>query len=229
MVCIRNSLIGTVVLAVLLSSSAYAIQRTATRSSFIEFRGGYAMPQGSHRGFPDAPFTGDSGGILEFDAENVYKDGFFLGIGVGQVLAGSWFGSVNFDYARNEVQRPVEQRFGNAIYSRTFERGTAYRQYDLTFRTGYSFLNLAQSSLSPYIGLNGSAGLEVLSTPGFATNNEFDFGLGLDFGLDFKVWSAPNNRSFMTVSSLNSWNFVSTGERVSHLSVGAGIRYFFKR
>jgi hypothetical protein len=186
------------------------------------------MPQGTHKGMPGSPFATDDGDILEFNAPNVYKDGYYLGIGIGQVMDGAWFASVGFDYARNEVQRPIEQRFGDDIFSTTMERGTTYRQYDLTFRTSYSFIDLDHNPMSPFVGLNGSAGLQVLSAPGYASNNEFDFGLGLDFGLDFKVWSASDKRSFMTVSSMNSWNLVSTGARVSHLSVGAGIRYFYK-
>lgn len=225
---IRNSLIWTVVLAVFLSSSSYAIQRAARRTSFVEFRGGYAMPQGTHKSLLGSPFWGPADGIYEIDATNVFEDGFDLGISYGQVLSGHWSGSVGFDYARNEVQRPIQQMIGDYPYVVSFAKETVYKRFDLTFAAGYSFIDLAHDSWSPYGGLRATAGLNTATAPGVETLSEFEYGLGLDFGLDFKIWSAPDNRSFMTVSSLNSWNLVSTGERVSHLSIGAGIRYFYK-
>lgn len=210
------------------NSSSYAIQRVAPKLGVLEFRGGYAMPLGDYNGIPGLDFVFDDTELVSFDADNVFNEGFALGISYGQIAGGHWLMSIGLDYARNKIKNPILQDIGNFQYSMAFLDDQTYQQYDLSLRGAYLFNNLAHTFWSPFFGLGASAGLSSTSSPGYQTESEFDFGLSLDFGLDYKLWKAAGNRSFVTLSSINSWNFVATGDRISYLQVGGGIKYYFK-
>ncbi len=224
----RTTLLLAAVLLVGVAGQSYAIQRVAPRIAVLEFRGGYAMPLGSYDGIVGVPFEFDPGEIVHFDAERVYRDGLHLGISLGRLSGNHWQRSVGFDYARSRIENPIEQEIGIYIYTISFPEDLTYQQYDLTLRQAYLFNNLTQTAWNPYFGLSATAGLAVVTAPGFETESQLTFALGLDFGLDFKVWQAADNRSFVTLSSINSWDFLATGERVSYLQVGGGIKYYFR-
>ena len=209
-------------------SQAFGIERVAARFSYLELRSSYAMPQGEYDGLPGMDFLFDDTELVTFDANKVFDDGFAFGLTYGQMLGGNWRASVGFDYARNKIKNPILQQKGIYEYRITFLDDETYQQYDLTFRGAYSPTNLAQTPLSPYVGLGASAGLSSATAPGYENELEFNLGVSLDFGLDVKLWQAADNRSFVALSSINSWNFLTTAERISHLQVGGGIRYFFK-
>lgn len=209
-------------------SPAYGIERVAARFGYLELRFSYAMPQGEYDGIPGMDFVFDSTELVSFDAGRVFDDGFAAGLTYGQMLGGNWRASVGFDYARNKIKNPILQEKGIYEYRITFLDDETYQQYDLTFRGAYSPTNLAQTPWSPFVGLGASAGLSSATAPGYENQLEFDFGMSLDFGVDVKLWQAADNRSFLALSSMNSWNFLTTAQRISHLQVGGGIRYFFK-
>ena len=224
---LRNSLVLTIVLAIGLGGSASAIQRVAAKVGVLEFRVGYAMPQGDYDGIPGMDFLFDDTELVAFDAERVYKDGFTVGLSYGQILNKHWLISVGLDYTRNKVKNPILQEIGQYQYSIDFLEDPTYHQYDLSFRSGYFLNNPVRHAWTPYFGVAALVGVSTVSAPGHETNSELDFGMSLDFGLDFKIWAEPDSRTFVTLSSINSWNFLSTKERVSHLQIGGGIKYFF--
>jgi len=223
-----KTLLATLALVLGASAPSFAIQRVAARFGVLEVRFGYAMPQGQYDGLPGLDFIFDESELVEFDADRVYKDGFALGLSYGQMLGGNWRVSVAFDYSRNEIRNPILQQIGLYEYSIAFPHRLTAHQYDLTLRGAYAFTDLSQTVWSPFVGVGLSTGLSSNTSPGYTTESEFDFGMCLDFGLDVKIWQAADNRSFVALSSINSWNFLSTGERVSHLQIGGGIKYFFK-
>jgi len=224
----HKTLLATLALILAAGTPAFAIQRVAARFGVLEVRFGYAMPQGQYDGLPGLDFIFDETELVEFDADRVYKDGFALGLSYGQMLGGNWRASVAFDYARNEIKNPIFQRIGDYEYTITLPDKWTFHQYDLTLRGAFAFTDLSQMAWSPFVGLGVSTGLSTVRSPGYATESEFDFGMSLDFGLDVKLFQAADNRSFVALSSINSWNFLSSGERASHLQVGGGIKYFFK-
>jgi hypothetical protein len=222
--------IGTLALMLLVAAAtpAHAIQRVAPRIGIIEVRFGYAMPLGEYDGLPGLDFIFDESDLVSFDAENVFEDGFAAGISYGQMLGGHWRASFGFDYARNKVKNPIMQQIGDYLYRIDFTDDLTYNQYDLSFRTAYAFTDLRQYRWSPFLGLGAMAGLSTSQSPGYETQMKLDFGMDLDFGLDVKLWEGADKRSFVALSSINSWNFVATGDRVSYLQIGGGLRYFFK-
>jgi len=229
MVSMKNIGISALALIMAAATPAGAIQRVAAKFGIVEARFGYAMPLGEYDGLPGLDFIFDESELVAFDAERVYEDGYAFGLSYGQALGGHWRASVGFDYARNKVKNPIIQRIGDYQYSiEDLPNNLSNDQYDLAFRTAYAFTDLNQLGWSPFLGLGALAGLSSSRSPGYPANSEFDFGMSLDFGLDVKLWQGSDGRTFAALSSINSWNFVTTGERVSHLQIGGGLKYFFK-
>ena len=228
MVFFRKILWIAPILLVGLAGQAFAIQRVAPKIGVLEFRGGYGTPQGNYDGIVGVDFVFGADEIIEFDAEDVYDNGFTAGIGYGQVVGGHWLLSLSLDYARNKIKNPIERETGDYLYTISFVEDPTYNQYDLTLHGGYLSNDLAHSIWSLNFGLSAAAGISSLTSPGYETETQGNFALGLDFGLDLKIWTAADKRSFMTLSSINNWNFLSTGARASQLQIGGGIKYFFK-
>jgi len=223
----RTKFILIVALILVQVASAGAITRAARKVGFLEFHGGYTMPQGSHWGLTGASFETSTHVPLKGDATDIYKDGFNAGIAYGQIYDKHWLVSLGIDFARNAVKDPILLTDGNDLYTNSFQEKRTYQRYDLTLRFLYTPANPVRHAWTPVVGLSANAGLSTLSIPGYQSNSELDFGLNLDFGVDVKIWALPDSRQFVTLSSINSWNFLSTKERVSHLQIGAGIKYFF--
>jgi hypothetical protein len=211
-----------------IAGQALAIQRVAPRLSLLEFRGGYGMPLGSYDQIIGTTFEFDPGEIVSFDAERVYAEGYNLGFSYGQMIGGHWLAAIGFDYARHKIENPIEQEIGPYIYTISFLGNPRYSQYDLTLKGQYVFNNLAHQVWSPFVGLAASAALSTLSAEGFETESDGTFALSLDFGVDFKIWKSSDGRAFLTLASVNSWDFVASDTRPNLLRIGGGLRYFFK-
>jgi hypothetical protein len=228
----RIKILVPAVLLLSVAIPAHAIERVASRFGALEIRFGYAMPLGEYDGLPGLDFifedSASGAELVDFDAERVFDDGFAFGFSYGQILAGRWRASIGFDYARHDVKNPIIQQIGDYQYSIAFPDDVSYNQYGLSFRVAYAPTDLHRQGWSPFVGVGALSGLSAISSPGYETDSEFDFGMSLDFGLDVKLWENPDARSFVALSSINSWSFVATGERVSHLQIGGGLKYFFK-
>jgi hypothetical protein len=223
-----KSILAILILTVFACGQALAIQRVAPKMGVWEFRGSYAMPQGTYDGIVGIPFDFGNGQYFEADAEDVYEDGFGFGVSYGQIVGGHWQFSIGFDYSQSDVLDSLGWVLADTLFSITFVGPTEAHQYDLTLRGVYELNNLAHTFWSPFFGLSAATGLTSVSTRGYESDNQINFALNMDFGLDVKIWQDANNRSFVTLSSMNSWNFLTTGERASYLQIGGGIKYFFK-
>ena len=221
----RIALWVTLTLVSGIAVNSFAIERVPGRMNYLEIRSGYAMPLGDYTGLPGVPFVDQDGFPVSIEGTNVYKDGVSFGVGYGQVFGGKWIAGASFEYARNAVKDPIIQP-GFAPVS--FPKESAYNHYAIVLNWAYAPLDLRDQSWSPYFGPSVSLGLASLSAPGYVTEYQTDFGLDLAFGMDFRVWQSADNRSMVALSSINSWNFVATSDRVSHLQIGGGLKYFFK-
>ncbi len=219
---------ATLALICVISGQTSAIERVAARMGYMEVSSSYAMPLGSYNGIPGMPFEFDAGSTFSYDANRVYNDGFGVGLTFGKAYISNWRIAVGFDYARNKIKNPISQAGGLYEYTIAFMDDPTYHQSDVKLHCAYAPLNLTESYWTPFVGLGASLGLGSVSTPGYQTDYQFNTSLAADFGLDVKLWTAPDKRSFVTFSSINSWTFVATGDRIKHLQVGGGLRYFFK-
>ncbi len=217
--------IGLVIAA---ASSSWAIQRVAPRLNVIEIYGGYAMPYGEYDGTVCDDFIYE-GRKLKTDADNIYDDGFSFGMSYGRVLNTHWLVSVGLRFTQSSFKDIIVADL-NADTQVGFvlpETPNA-RQYDVDLNCNYMFNDLNNAFWSPYLGLGVNAGVSEASFEGYNNEHEASIALSCNFGLDLKVWSASDNRSFVTVGSFNTWNIIGSGDRPSYLHLGGGIKYYFR-
>ena len=62
----------------------------------------------------------------------------------------------------------------------------------------------------------------------YADENELKFTVSVNFGADIKVWTAPSGRSYVALSSVNSWDLLASGQRPRYLNIGGAIKYYFR-
>ena len=219
--------VALLVLILMTSSSAVAIQRVSPRLYVVNFYGGHAAPLGTYDGIVGLDF--DIGRErVEFDADNVYDNGFHLGASYGMIKGGHLLMSVGIHYIQHDVKNPIRQTIGDYVYSVEFAQAPTLKQYDLDVNVNYLFMDLNTGVWSPYFGGAVSAGMSSASYEGYDNEYEAGLALGFNFGADFKLWSAADNRSFVTLSSVNSWNLVASGDRPRYLHIGAGVKYYFR-
>ncbi|MEW5795539.1 MAG: hypothetical protein AB1772_04180 [Candidatus Zixiibacteriota bacterium] len=220
-----KAVLTVLALVVGVAGQSWGIQRVAARFAYLELRFAYAMPQGEYDGLPGSEFETNDGYGLEIDGTHIYEDGYSFGLAYGRLFEGKWALGAGFEYARHRVKNPIVVPGFEPV---RFPERSTYHHYAIALRATYSPLDLKESGWSPYLGPAATFGLAALTSPGYITEYEADFGLDIEFGLDVTLWQAADNRSFLALSSINSWNFLATDDRVSHLQIGGGIRYFFK-
>lgn len=212
----------------LVGTSALAINKVAPKYSMVEFFGGYAEPLGNYEG---TMVTGDftyMGQVYEAKAGSIYEPGFTLGVTYGKLVNGRWLASAGLRYTRNKFDDPILVPAGPVTISYDPPTATTLSQWDLDINLNYQFFDLKKVSASPYVGLGLHPGFSVVQADGYQNENEFNFAGGVNFGADIKIWEGYGKRSFVTLSTINSWNFFSTNDRPRELTIGGGIKYFFK-
>jgi hypothetical protein len=221
----RKALMAAAALVLLMAGQIMAIERVPARFGYIVTGFGFAMPQGDYDGFPNRDFVSDSGAAVTIDGSNLYKDGLSFTLGYGQLIGSRWLFGVCFDYSRHQVKDPVAQPGYEPV---SFPKKSTYSHYAIAVRPSFAPLDVRESGWTPFVGSSFTFGLASMTAPGYVSEYEATFGMDIDFGADVRLWEASDSRSFLTLSSLNSWNFLSTGTRVSQLQIGGGLRYFFK-
>ena len=224
-------------LALLSVENVSAITRTTRTLNFVEFYAGSSMPQGTYTGLPDFNFIINNR-LVDVDAEDVYDNTFHLGLGYGQLRGSHLLFSLGFKYTKHDVKDtilifiydgpldtipPIQ---GDTIV--TVDSSTNYNQFDLEFNLNYMITDITKSPFAPYVGIGVQAGLLSISGGGFQSQNEVMLGLRLNFGADFKIWSAKDGTSLLTLSSLNSYDFYGSNQKPKYLNLGFGFRYYFR-
>ena len=215
-------IILAVALALLPIENVNAITRTTRTFNFVEFYAGSSMPQGTYTGLPDFDFI-INGSLVDVDAEDVYDNSFHLGFGYGRLRGSHLLYSLGFKYTKHDVLDSIPLT-PTAYAVSPF----TYNQYDLDFDLNYMLTDISKSSFSPYVGAGVQAGLLTISSDGFETESEATLSLSINFGGDMKIWSAGDGRSFITLSSANSYDFYGSNQKPKYLNLGFGFRYFFR-
>lgn len=218
-----------------LGSTSQAITRVARKLYVIDLFSGYGSPVGNYSAIPGDDFYYD-GAIHEFPADQVYDGSFHIGIDYGQLWANHLLTQVGFRYVHHNLKDTI----GNARDAFYYNTKPKLNQYDLDLNFNYLVTNIYETFGSPYVGLGLHGGITNVSTEGIvvsgeegdivtsSSQNELTFAMSLNFGAEFKVFTAPSGKSFVTLASVNSWDFVSTNDRPKYLNIGGAIRYYFR-
>ncbi len=221
----RKSIVSVVILAAIFVcvAPAQAINRTVIRYNTFSVYGGLTQPIGSVSGtvFYDFSLNG-----REYDvaAKDLYQEGFHIGMNYGRVVKGHFMVTVGLRYTTHDVKNPI---VSNGV-SVTLPEIPTYRQYDLDVNLDYYFMNLRYSKFSPYFGFGTHPGLMVDVFEGYKNETDVTYGLSLNFGAEIKIYTDTKNGPYLTLASINNWNFAGVNRRPRHLNIGGGLRYYFR-
>jgi hypothetical protein len=216
-------IVTSAVVVFALSSSSQAITRVGKKLNVIEFYGGYAGPLGTYNGIPIDEFIIE-GRQWEFEADEVYGASYYFGLNYGQLFANRFLISAGFRYTRHDLKDTI----GNDEMAFMYDFKPNLHQYDLDLNLNYLFTNLHVSGFAPYVGLGMHGGIASATWEGFDSENELTFAMSVNFGAEVKLYTAASGRSFVTLASMNNWNFLSTNDRPKYLHIGGGIKYYFR-
>ncbi len=210
---------------VLLSTiqETFAVSKVARSINFVDFFVGSSRPVGNRDGLPDFDFLINNRSV-KVNSDDIYDNTFNLGFSYGQLRGSHLLWSAGFRYTDHKVVDtiPLTDTFGlELLYNPT------YRQFDIDFNFNYYLTDLAKASLSPYGGLGVRAGILTISDDVNTNDYSANLGLSLNFGADLKIWNAADTRSFVTLSSVNSYDFYGSSDRPKYLNVGGAIKYYF--
>jgi len=209
-------LIGTV--------SSEAIERVPGKLYVFDIYGGYAQPTGSYDGLADIDFRVNNQ-LVDVDASDLYDGTFFVGFNVGGVWRNHWQTAVGFRYTDHKVSDTIPLPFDTILVLRN---DINFRQYDIDVNFNYMVNDLRQSFWTPYVGTGFHVGVSSISVEGFDSENDLAFAMSLNFGAEVKLFTSSSGKLFMTLASMNNWNFLGTNDRPKYLHIGGGIRYYMK-
>lgn len=219
------------ILVALVVVTASALSQAATRTarSFYVFdvNGGYSSAFGNYSGIGSFD---DWGGQLT--ASETFDPTYHVGFTLGRIHNDQLYFGLGFRYTKINIDDHIGDLLGYYDVDDNFipvDTGSLrFHQYDMSFDFNYYPVNLVEESMAPYFGAGILTGLTSWTPPGFASESKLSIALAVNFGLDFKIWSATDKRSFVTLSSVNSWQVAATGDRPRYLNIGGAVRYFFR-
>ena len=207
-----------------ISSTSSAITRVARKLNMMDIYAGGSIPWGTYNGTPGDKFILE-GQRYEFDGDQVYDNGFFIGFDYGQLFSEHFLFTVGFCYTHQPLKDTIQNDEVAFFYT---EGAPTLHLYDLNVNLNYLFANLYDFPVSPYVGVGIQPGIASTSLEGYYSRNELTFGMSVNFGAEFKIFTAPSGRSFVTLASDNSWNFVGSNDRPKFFNIGGAIRYYFR-
>ena len=212
-----------IAVAVLSQDCTAGIERTAKRWYMLDLYGGTSMPQGENWGIVGEPLFTDY--TFSVPADSIYKDAFHLGLRYA-ALSSNWLMGVGFRYTNVIVRDTIDVYPYNPVLFRNSIANVS--QWDLDLFIHCYPLDLTKNAFSPYLGIDIQSGILSLTASGYKSRNEMTFAISADFGADIKIFSGESGRSFVTLASVNSYQFVGTNDRPKYLNVGVGLKYFFR-
>lgn len=225
----KIGLLMLLVVFCLSTSQVFAISKVAKKYNFLEFSVGFSQPVGTFdkigAGGYQINFINDSGRLFKLDAAEVYDASYHFGINYGQIQ-----GNIAFNFGFNFTQVNHEDTFfvDDVIYWYDNSIGElTFRLYDLNVNLNYHFTDPTKMGLSPFVGAGLKTGFLNASIPGFESENEFTYSLGINFGADATIWQSSDKRSMIAISSINQFQFLQSSSRPKYLNIGGGIKYYF--
>lgn len=202
-----------------------ALVKVARRYNVVDAIGGYAHPLGSYDGLGIIDFTNGAGQRKDLSAAEVFDPTFSLGIRYGQLRNNHMLMNFGFRYSRiNEADSFVVDDY---VY-RFVPDNPDVHQFDVEFNFNYLLTNIHEIFVAPYVGLGLRAGFTTFSGKGVESESRVNIGSAINFGAEVRVWSSAKQRDFVTVASVNSFDFWGSANRPRHFYVGGGLKYYFR-
>lgn len=219
----------TLVLSTLLlmgQQSAFGLTKVERRLTVLEFFGGGAIPVGTQDGVHPFDFIINNR-LVDLDADDVYDASVTLGLNYGQLIGGRVLVSVGLRYTDINVKDTIDLSIDTILIFGGGPDKLKWGQYDLDLNFNFYLIDFYESPVAPYVGLGINGGLTRFSSRSFETEYDATIALSANFGFDIKLFG-EGKRSFVTLSSVNNWNFVSSGNRPKYLNIGGALKYWFR-
>lgn len=218
-------LIVAILLAIVMSVPAGAVVKVTRSLNVFELYGSFAKPLGTYDGVPGDDF----GAEWEFDADSAYDAAFMIGMSYGRLTAYNVYGTVGFRYTAHALRDTLRNEIGHITWPLdAFVDFPDVKQFDLTLDLNYVPFDLFHSGWSPHAGLGVRAGLTTIYFKGYDSQSELNVALAANFGAEVKLYNNKEKRTFVTLASVNSWEFMASGNRPHYLTIGGALRYYFK-
>lgn len=232
-----------VALMILLCSvvSEAAIVRVARRYTLVDIFSGYSDPVGKYDGLAGlADFYGERNRPLDIDGDRLWDPTWHLGFRYGQLLGGHWQWAIGFKYTRFD-----QINLATAVFDDFGVTGTdsiswtapgmfaekdkpSVNQYDIIFDLNYQFLSMTDYPATPYLGITVGSGFTAATSKGYDSESHLNLFAAVNFGGELKLWQDGSKRWYLTLASVNSYEFYGSGDRPRYLNVGGGLRYYFR-
>ena len=222
----RFSFIVLILLLVFFDSSqkAFAVSKVARSINFIDFFVGSSMPVGTRDGLPDQDFLINSR-LVDVNSDNIYHNTFNLGISYGQLRGNHFLWSAGFRYINHKILDTIVLSSDSGLIS---DFNPKYRQFDVDFNFNYYLADISKASFSPYGGFGVHGGILTISDDINRNDYTANLGFSLNFGADLKIWNAADAGSFVTLSSVNSYDFYGSSDRAKYINIGGAVKYYFR-
>lgn len=224
---IRFSRFAIALLCILaVASQAFAITRVARSQNWIEAYAGGGTPTGQYNGLPGLA-EGDfiiNNALVDVDGGDVYDNSFHFGLAYGRTQGKHFSMSFGFRFTNHSLQDTIPLTTDTVLL---VPDDLTLRQYDLELDVYYYPLDLNRSYVNPYVGLGVKGGITSADIKGFDSENDLTGGLCLNFGLEVTLWRDPG-RASVALASVNSWDFLASGDRPRYLNFGGALKYYFR-
>ncbi len=207
------------------SVSEARIRRVPKRYHVLEGYGGYSNPIGSYEMIGSQVFhIGNQ--YYSITAGDLYEPTYHLGASYGVLRRNRVYVSLGFTYTKIATLDTFYAAPNVKFYF--IDASPSFNQYDFDFNLNVFGANLARRPLAPYLGIGFHGGITTQSARGYASENWVTLAGSINFGIDFVLWRAPQKRSFVTLSSVNSVDLFASDRRPKYLNFGLGLRYFYR-
>ncbi len=191
----------------------------------MQFYSGYAQPVGKYDHIDILTFEDPNGRIVNLNADAVYDPTYSFGISYGQVRGRL---GVDFGFHYTQVQTP-DTFWVTPTYINMFTPETPkFNLYDADLNVNAFLLDPFKSVVAPYVGVGFHGGLIASSGRYIDTKTDLVFAVGLNFGADLKIWTSPADRGYLTISSVNEYQFLHSNLRPRYLNIGGAVKYYFR-
>ncbi len=220
------------VMVVLLVSATniFAITKVAARYNVMEFNVSSATAHGSYNrigiGGYKVPFFNEFGQLLELDAEVVYDNSVAIGLNYGRLINDNVLFNVGFSFTDVQIGDSLKSFFVNIPTHQI--HWMKLRMYNIDFNWNYYIYSPVKKAFAPYGGVGFQAGLLSASGADFASESDFIMATSFNFGADLKVWKTADEMGFLSISSVNSYQFYASESRPKYLTIGLGLKYFMR-
>lgn len=228
---IRNLFLLALATVTVAAASADAIVRVSPRWTFSEIHFSMGTAHGDYEGLPTLGDFGtyyddfDRLRAFEFESDDLYKTAWSIGLNIGQVQAGHIAYSFGFRYSKHELK--PSPWFMPDGYGISLDDEPELHQFDLELNVNFFILDVNESALAPYVGMGFRGGITNADYRLFEDEQSANMALAVNFGADLRL-TQPTKSGYWAISSVNSYEFVSTDDRPKYLNIGGGLKYYFK-